>query len=329
MTKRILKILTIFIALNIFLGLSFNAFAQILPIQESNKYTGGGSSVKKGASAVENVKNIGGQIYQDLLYVIGSVAVMFIIYSGFRMVTSNGEDEVLTKQKKNIITSIIGLVLISMAMKIDDIFFFGQDGDYEGTFLTSTEHIIASAGIFNKQVFIIIALLKMIVNFIAIAYLVRAGAMLVANGFNEDVITKVKKNVIYSILSLIGINLTSIIVNQVFFSIEENYSTYGDLEPTINLPAGVAQIIGVTNFVVTFVGPVAIFGLIVGAAYYIMSLGNDERMGKAKKINTNSIIWLLIIYGAFGFVTTFILGSIGPSWNGVKEKEALGIIIGF
>ncbi|KKP36982.1 MAG: hypothetical protein UR27_C0010G0004 [Candidatus Peregrinibacteria bacterium GW2011_GWA2_33_10] len=296
MTKRILKILTIFIALNIFLGLSFNAFAQILPIQESNKYTGGGSSVKKGASAVENVKNIGGQIYQDLLYVIGSVAVMFIIYSGFRMVTSNGEDEVLTKQKKNIITSIIGLVLISMAMKIDDIFFFGQDGDYEGTFLTSTEHIIASAGIFNKQVFIIIALLKMIVNFIAIAYLVR---------------------------------LTSIIVNQVFFSIEENYSTYGDLEPTINLPAGVAQIIGVTNFVVTFVGPVAIFGLIVGAAYYIMSLGNDESMGKAKKIITNSIIGLLIIYGAFGFVTTFILGSIGPSWNGVKEKEALGIIIGF
>lgn len=319
--KLLIAVCTFYFAvlMLIFYNTYFNiVYAQgALPLPGSPKF--GDLANPSGTTAEAKLRSIYEVLYQDILYIIGGIAVAFTIYSGFRLVTAGGEDEVINKHKTAIKWSIIGLVFISMAPKIDKIFFFPTDENEACSFICNTEHILASAGIFNESVFIIIALIKYVIGFIAILYIVVAAANLVINGFKEDVIEKEKKNITIGVVSLLGINLANYIVNKIFFRIEENVQPFGTLEPTFQIGAGTALIIGITNFVVTFVGPIAILGLIVGALYYVISLGDDSKMETAKKILINSVIGILIIYGAFGFVATFVSGSITTPGELVQE----------
>jgi hypothetical protein len=59
---------------------------------------------------------------------------------------------------------------------------------------------------------------------------------------------------------------------------------------------------------VSFVGPIMMLGLVAGGVLFLTSAGNDERTGLAKKIITNSVIGIVIIYGAFALVSTVIAG---------------------
>lgn len=280
-----------------------------LPIAGSDKY-GHLSNPAPDGEAEIRFDRLTAILYQDLLYIIGGVAVFFLIFSGFRLVTAGGEEEVINKQKTNLYWTVIGLILISIATQVDKIFFLGSDGDYEGTFLNSTEHSLASSGIFNETVFIIISFIKIIIASVAIFFIVRSGANLVVGGFNEETLNKEKKNIGIGILSLIGITLASTVVNKIFLNIEENFQPYGTAEATVNLGPGIEELIGLINFLVTFVSPIAILALIGASIYYLISLGDEEKMGKAKNIIINAIIGILIIYGAFGLVTTFVAGSI-------------------
>lgn len=50
-----------------------------------------------------------------LLYVIGVVAVVMVIYGGFRYVTSGGDSSGVTSAKNTILYAIIGLVVAALA----------------------------------------------------------------------------------------------------------------------------------------------------------------------------------------------------------------------
>lgn len=56
------------------------------------------------------------QYYVELfLAIVGIIAVAFIVYGGFRYITSGGNDEVAESAKKTITNAIIGLVVIILS----------------------------------------------------------------------------------------------------------------------------------------------------------------------------------------------------------------------
>jgi len=58
-------------------------------------------------------------VYINLaLAIVGIIAVGFLIYGGFRYITSAGNDEVAGEAKKTILNSIIGLVVIILSYTI-------------------------------------------------------------------------------------------------------------------------------------------------------------------------------------------------------------------
>ena len=61
---------------------------------------------------------IGLAIVEILLRVAGMVAVGFIIYGGFRFLTSQGEPEAYKMAQKTVISALIGLVIAIMAVTI-------------------------------------------------------------------------------------------------------------------------------------------------------------------------------------------------------------------
>ena len=82
------------------------------------------------------------------------------------------------------------------------------------------------------------------------------------------------------------------------------------IKPQIDYVQGIAELVAITNIVVTFVGPIMIIMLVAGGIMYIVSGGDDGQMDKAKKLILNAIIGIIVIYGAFAVVSTFISGQI-------------------
>jgi lysylphosphatidylglycerol synthetase-like protein (DUF2156 family) len=94
--------------------------------QDINKHLCSGSSIDftnstdcsstagTGKSATDLVKSI----INIISLLVGAVAVIMLIYGGFRYVTSGGKQESVTSAKNTIIYAIIGLVIVALAQVV-------------------------------------------------------------------------------------------------------------------------------------------------------------------------------------------------------------------
>lgn len=73
----------------------------------------------------ENLRSI----YSLLAYFAGSIAILMIVYSGIRLLTSGGQEEVIGKMKKTLTYAILGLMLIGVAEFVVKDIVFPQQGE--------------------------------------------------------------------------------------------------------------------------------------------------------------------------------------------------------
>ena len=256
----------------------------------------------EGDTAIEKFGNILGPLARVLRIIIGAVAVLLIVISGFIMVVRGESEDAIKKEQDAIKYGIIGLMMISIAGPIAEVFDFQQ-----GNYLNDAESFVERASLFGDTTQMIITFIKYFLGSLATLMFVRSGAMLVAGGANEEMIGKEKKSLAVAAAGLLMVILSDLVVKKVFFV--ASYSE--DAEATIvaiDQSEFITQVIGVTNLLVSFVGPIMMLGLIVGGFLYVTAGGDEEKTGLAKKILFNSIIGVVIIYGAFALVSTLVSG---------------------
>ena len=129
---------------------------------------------------------------------------------------------------------------------------------------------------------------------------------MIAAGGTEEAINKEKKNLLGSFVAILYVIVGDFVVKKVLFNVTQ---VNNEAVVSIDAKAGVTEVVAATNFMVSFIGPVMILGIIGGSLMYAMAGGDEEKAGKAKKILVNSIIGSLIVYGAFAIVTTIISGQ--------------------
>ena len=245
---------------------------------------------------------------RNFRWIIGSVAILFIVIAGIKLGIQGQNEEVATSQKKNLYWGIVGLVIIMVAGPLSEILDM-QDGGI----LSDEYEIYYRAKLFDKQVHIIITFVKYIIGSVAVLFIIRSGAKLVLAGDSDEVLTNEKKNLMGGIFGLVVIMLADTIVNQVLFKVDAPDSgfTPGGQEAVVTFDAGrgIQEIVGITNFIVTWAAPFAVLALVIGGFMYLTAFGDEEQTGKAKKIIFNSMIALVIIYGAFAIVSTVISGT--------------------
>ncbi len=256
----------------------------------------------------------------NVRYIIGAVAIGIIVFAGFKMVTSQGNEEVWTKQKNALIWGVLGLALVGLSGDIVRIFNVGQCqemgllpassgvGCQSGGFLKDPNTIVQRAGLFNQVIQYIITFIKYIIGTIAVAMIMRTAVRLAANTASEE-INKDKLTLAAAIAGLIVIIIADPIINNVLFKIDTSRYPSGGAEVAIDVGQGVREIIGFTNYAVTILTPLAILAIIGGGVLYIASGGDDDMQSKGKRIITLALVGLLIIYGAFAIVSTFISGQ--------------------
>lgn len=69
----------------------------------------------------------------------------------------------------------------------------------------------------------------------------------------------------------------------------------------------------IVNFFLYFLGFIATIMIIYGGILYVTSAGNDENVGKAKKILMYSVAGIIIILLSFAIVNTVIGAGVGDS----------------
>ena len=277
--------------------------AQLFPLADKSAY--GNVPAPSKASAEQQFAELADGIVQTVRYIIGAVAILFIVYSGFRMVTGWGKEEVYTKAKIGMLWAVIGLAIVGMAGEVRTIFSLEKGG-----FLKDPNAILRSAVLFDQRTQIIITFIKYFVGAVAVAFIVRNGLRLIVLGASEDKIALDKKNLLYSVVGLILIILADTAVRQVFYKIDlTRYPGAGGAEPVIDPVQGIKEIIGFTNFIVAIVGPLAVLALLAGGVMYLTAAGEEEKMNKAKKLIVAALVGIVLIYGAFAIVSTFVLGN--------------------
>gem|GEM_PF-3797708 len=102
---------------------------------------------------------------------------------------------------------------------------------------------------------------------------------------------------------------------------QNNYAgnTYG---------SAIGMITGWTNFLLPFVGAIAIAAIVYAGFLYLTAAGNDEQAGKAKKIIIWVVIGIIVIFSAYAIVNT-LLGSDSGGGNDGTSISVGGLSVEF
>lgn len=87
-----------------------DAFAQATQVGDGVKAIGG-----DGARPLSGVVKT---VVDTLLYFVGALSVIMIIYGGFKYITSSGESSAVASAKNTILYSVIGLAIAALAFSI-------------------------------------------------------------------------------------------------------------------------------------------------------------------------------------------------------------------
>lgn len=272
-----------------------------LPTEPFAGFQGTGQTEESG---IEIAKSVTARIIDNVRFIIGAVAVLTIIITSIRLITAEGEEEVFNKQRQTIVYAVVGLIIVGLSGELSQILTVEKGG-----FIRDPSKVLQQIRIFDRSVRIILTLIKYIIGAIAVVYIVRSGLRMVTLGANEEELGKDKKNLAYGIVGLLFILLASPIVNQVFYKIDvTRYPGVEPVRPGIDVARGLGELVGFTNLVIKFVGPAAILALLAGGIMYAIAGGDEEKTAKAKKIMLWALIGIIIIFGAFGIVSTFVAG---------------------
>lgn len=260
-------------------------------------------AIDEGQSGTQQAKSLAYRLFFIFRNIIGTIAIFFIVFAGFRLVVAGGNEEELTTQKRNMTWALIGLALLAMAGELAAIF--------EGADIIQGPNVILrKVHIFDSKVQLLVTFIKYILGSIAVIQMALAGVRMITSGDQEEMVTKSRKNILYGAIGLLIVFISNAMVNRVLYRVDTGRYLRGGVEPMLSVSQGVKEIVGITNILVTIAAPIAILVLIVGAIMYLTSMGEEDKLTRAKKIMFHALIALVVIYGAFAIVTTVVSGDV-------------------
>lgn len=254
----------------------------------------GDTTAQKASSAAFN-------LLTSAKMILNGLAVIYLVYVGVMMILAYGDEGELSKQKKQLMYTLVAFLFVNIPGKIYNIFTAERDtkavdvtvtpngGDFAAVRATgNNNNIFLNFEFWNSTVENgVLGFLRIAVIGFALLYFVLAGFKLLVSGGSEDKRKAAKSQIIYGFLALIFLG-----VIQAWLS----FAYSGDISKGQNLFASMA------NLALFFAGPTAIFFLTLGAWYYITSAGDEERAKKGKSIVINTFIAVIILLASYTFL---------------------------
>ncbi len=255
----------------------------------------------QGDNSLDKVSWIVDSLLTPARFLIGFVAVIYLFVAALKLVASRGEEETAYEGfKRSLMYSLLGLAFFALSGEIGSILSLTGGG-----IIGSKGELIKRFGIFDTQVGIIITFMKYVIGSVAVLYLAKSGVHMVTAGSNEEDISEDKNTILYTSVALVLLIFSNSLVTKVLYKTENPFD-----DPSIDLGQGVTEAVGLINLIVSFVGPLAILSLVAAGVLYSLSAANEELRERANKMVKISLFAIILIYGAFGIVSTVISGQI-------------------
>lgn len=272
--------------------------ASFLPLPENDALN---VAKPQGDTAVERAESFLGPLARAVRMIMAGVAVLFITVSGLAMVIRGESEEVAKNERTAMTYAVIGLLMLSAAGPVATIFDFRA-----GNFLADPESLTQKAALFDQTTRVGITFIKYFLGSLATAYMIRSGFLMVTSLGNEETVTREKKNLALGVGGLLMIMASELVIRKILFT--TSYSAEQGTIVALDSNELVRQLVAVTNIMVTFLGPILMLLFVVGGIMYITAGGEEERTNTAKNIMVNSVIGIIVVYGAFALVSTVISG---------------------
>ena len=141
-----------------------------------------------------------------------------------------------------------------------------------------------------------------VIAIISIIFIIIGAVMYMVSAGNEQAIERAKKTVTGAVVGLAIAAAAPTFLKEIK-NILGGASGGVNPDDIVNKAYTIKDIaVNVLNFLLAVTGIVAIIGLIVGAIFYLTSYGDEDRMGKGKKILVASIIGIVIAFASLVIV---------------------------
>jgi hypothetical protein len=227
---------------------------------------------------------------------VGGLAIIWIIISGIRMVLAGGDESAISEQRRSITYAFVGLIIILLLERLIDII-YGPAG------VVRTELTAEATAAFSVEVYSLISYIKAIIGTIAILMIVVSGLRTIFTYGEEEGITKQRKAILWIGIGLILLFVNKAIIEQIFIMPVQTH----DQISASNVTAIINTFGQVMQFILGFVGLIALGTLVYGAGFMLINYGNEELVKESKKIIKNAIIGIIVIISAYTIVATLVV----------------------
>lgn len=240
---------------------------------------------------------------RPLVYIGG---IFVITLSGFRMITTE-EEETFNKTKRIISATIAGIMLAFLVEPFVDAFYGGRLSGITGInifggigLVPQPGNAIIGARIISGEVLGVINWALTIVAVLAVFMIIISGLKAIASAGSEEGLTQLRRTV-FSVVSGLLLIVFRFAINA-----------------TLGLPAvagrpgtpgpapAIAAVINILNYILGFMGIVALAMLIFAGMQMILNLGSEEIYGKAKGLAVRVGIGFIVIMASWAVINIVI-----------------------
>lgn len=268
-------------------------------------------------STDEGVQILTGAAYyviETIKYILYSIALVYIVLAGLKIVTANGDESAIKSNKDSIVFGLFGFIIILLADVAVRKVFYGGSGDVAPGECLDHPELCAEQG--KAEILQLVFWGKSLLAIIAVIEIIVSGIRMIMAIGEEDIIKKEKKVFVWVGIGLVILAINETLINDVLYKNELKDTLVGgnnglEVVKTVyfspDLQTGVNEFVGVIQFILQFIGVFAIASLIYGGFLMLMNLGDDEMVTKAKTIIKDAILGLIFAYSAYAIIATILI----------------------
>ncbi len=258
-------------------------------ITKNKNFENGTENVLKNLFQREDDDGGGSGLLVKINIVLGAIALAWLVVLGAKFIVARGDEEKLGKYKTEFGSMALGFVLIGIA----EFMAWKVLNPAEGNMLEGL-----SASNFDAQIKIIIRFVEFLILGVALIKMMMTGYDLLTGGEEEETISREKE-----FFQSFFFGATLILMAETLIQILSPGVTISSLDATQAATMGIKQIVGIINFILSFLGVIAVIMLILSSLYYVISFGSEDQMNRAKRIIISCVIGLIIAVSSYTPVT--------------------------
>ncbi len=275
-------------------------------------YEGPDIATEGGTKELQGLREDGSvQINNFILTVIkwfrnafGIVAITWITWQGFNMLTSSGDETKYTTAEKSIMWTVIALVMSFLIEPfVRNVIYGGGTYLSPGQAVFSPEHSALEG---RKEIYAVIGWIKSIIGVMAVGMIIFTGIRSMISLDSDDEINNQKRNLKTIMMGIIILIFNQLMVENGFYQGPHISDLTNKFVVTQDATKVIQEASGLIRYVLTFFATLAVASVVYAGYLYVTASIDEEGAENSKKVLKNVIMGVIGIVIAYALVATLI-----------------------